>query len=396
MGKKYVFISYCEKQLLLLRDIDRSNSDKKVKSEMIIVHNNIEKEIDLYNQYLTMKKDIVYDVKKTEQQALVRKNAIKLLKTVRKLVKQCSSKAYDRYCANFDFPILASSLKKIYNINMSLEQYLNYEIKLCKKRNSLDLHDIKDYQNKILHMLEQRLKSDDTIVKKEITEEELEKRIEELEMKKEFEVAVGKWDCLKRHLDDEIAKYEEQQKSDDELTSLKAQKRLIPLYEQRKTEEEFHWLLDNYQYLDAVKAITQHGKFEKKGVEWVVKLNQDKVFMQSEEYENKKSLATALKIIFCPLTSFVILPFILGSFGGEGGDIVMGIILTFLGGPILLPLNALIGFGLVPWVIDSAVYGDKMTEEQKDKDSDLAIGATVTGLIGGIGTYAGGKKGKRK
>lgn len=396
MGKKYVFISYCEKQLLLLRDIDRCNPDKKVKSEMIIVHNNIEKEIDLYNQYLTMKKDIVYDVKKTEQEALVRKNAIKLLKTVRKLVKQCSSKAYDRYCANFDFPILASSLKKIYNINMSLEQYLNYEIKLCKKRNSLDLHDIKDYQNKILHMLEQRLKSDDTIVKKEITEEELEKRIEELEMKKEFEVAVGKWDCLKRHLDDEIAKYEEQQKSDDELTSLKAQKWLIPLYEQRKTEEEFHWLLDNYQYLDAVKAITQHGKFEKKGVEWVVKLNQDKVFMQSEEYENKKSLAIALKIIFCPLTSFVILPFILGSFGGEGGDIVMGIILTFLGGPILLPLNALIGFGLVPWVIDSAVYGDKMTEEQKDKDSDLAIGATVTGLIGGIGTYAGGKKGKRK
>lgn len=396
MVKKNVFISYCEKQLFLLRGINGSNPDKKVKSEMIIVHNNIEKEIDLYNQYLTMKKDIVYDVKKTEQQALVRKNAIKLLKTVRKLVKQCSSKAYDRYCANFDFPILASSLKKIYSINMSLEQYLNYEIKLCKKRNSLDLRDIKDYQNKILHMLEQRLKSDDTIVKKEITEEELEKRIEELEMKKEFEVAVGKWDCLKRHLDDEIAKYEEQQKSDDELTSLKAQKWLIPLYEQRKTEEEFHWLLDNYQYLDAVKAITQHGKFEKKGIEWVVKLNQDKVFMQSEEYENKKALATALKIIFCPLTSFVILPFILGGIGGEGGSIAMGIILTFLGGPILLPLNALIGFGLVPWVIDSAVYGDKMTEEQKDKDADLAIGATVTGLIGGVGAYAGGKKGKRK
>lgn len=218
-------------------------------------------------------------------------------------------------------------------------------------------------------------------------------------MKKEFEVAVGKWDCLKRHLDDEIAKYEEQQKSDDELTSLKAQKWLIPLYEQRKTEEEFHWLLDNYQYLDAVKAITQHGKFEKKGVEWVVKLNQDKVFMQSEEYENKKILAQVLKLICCPLMSFIILPFILGGmFWCEegGGGIVMGIILTFLGGPILLPLNALISFGLVPWVIDSTVYGDKMTEEQKDKDADLAIGATVTGLIGGIGTYAGGKKGKRK
>lgn len=171
MVKKNVFISYCEKQLLLLRGINGSNPDKKVKSEMIIVHNNTGKEIDLYNQYLTIKKDIMYDVKKTEQQALVRKNAIKLLKTVRKLVKQCSSKAYDRYCANFDFPILASSLKKIYSINMSLEQYLNYEIKLCKKRNSLDLRDIKDFQNKILHMLEQRLKSDDTIVKKETTEE---------------------------------------------------------------------------------------------------------------------------------------------------------------------------------------------------------------------------------
>lgn len=391
MGKKNVFISYCEKQLLLLRNINGSNPDKKVKSEMIIVHNNLEKEIDLYNQYLTMKKDIVYDAKNPEQQALLRKNAIKLLKAVRKFVKQCSSKAYDRYTANFDFPILASSLQEIYSINMSLEQYLNYEIKLCKKRNPLDLRDIKDYQNKILHMLEQRLKTDDTVTKKEVTEEELEKRIEELEMRKKFEVAVGKWDYLKRHLDDEIAKYEEQQKSDDELTSLKAQRWLIPLYEQRKTEEEFHWLLDNYQYLDAVKAITQHGKFEKKGVEWVVKLNQDKVFMQSEEYENKKALATILKIIFCSLTSFIILPFIFG-----GGEIVMGIIITFLGGPILLPLNALISFGLVPWAIDSAVYGDKMTEEQKDKDSDLAIGATVTGLIGGIGTYAGGKKGKRK
>lgn len=387
MGKKYVFISYCEKQLLLLRDIDRSNSDKKVKSEMIIVHNNIEKEIDLYNQYLTMKKDIVYDVKKTEQEALVRKNAIKLLKTVRKLVKQCSSKAYDRYCANFDFPILASSLKKIYNINMSLEQYLNYEIKLCKKRNSLDFHDIKDYQNKILHMLEQRLKSDDTIVKKEITEEELEKRIEELEMKKEFEVAVGKWDCLKRHLDDEIAKYEEQQKSDDELTSLKAQKRLIPLYEQRKTEEEFHWLLDNYQYLDAVKAITQHGKFEKKGVEWVVKLNQDKVFMQSEEYENKKSLATAIKVVL--LLIFVPVGFLAGAFLTG-----LGALIPFLGA-IMLPLGVFLPSTLIPIAVDYCVFGDKLPEETKDKHGEIV----TAGVVGGITAYTGiynGTKNKKK
>lgn len=387
MGKKYVFISYCEKQLLLLRDIDRSKPDKKVKSEMIIVHNNIEKEIDLYNQYLTMKKDIVYDVKKTEQEALVRKNAIKLLKTVRKLVKQCSSKAYDRYCANFDFPILASSLKKIYNINMSLEQYLNYEIKLCKKINSLDLHDIKDYQNKILHMLEQRLKSDDTIVKKEITEEELEKRIEELEMKKEFEVAVGKWDCLKRHLDDEIAKYEEQQKSDDELTSLKAQKWLIPLYEQRKTEEEFHWLLDNYQYLDAVKAITQHGKFEKKGVEWVVKLNQDKVFMQSEEYENKKDLATTIKVFL--LLIFVPVGFLAGAF-----LTCLGAIIPFLAAA-MLPLGVILPSTLIPMIVDYCVFGDKLPEETKDKHGEIVS----AGVVGGITAYTGiynGTKNKQK
>lgn len=386
MGKKNVFISYCEKQLLLLRDINRSNPDKKVKSEMIIVHNNIEKEIDLYNQYLTMKKDIVYDVKKTEQEALTRKNAIKLLKTVRKLVKQCSSKAYDRYCANFDFPILASSLKGIYSINMSLEQYLNYEIKLCKKRNSLDLHDIKDYQNKILHMLEQRLKSDDTIVKKEITEEELEKRIEELEMKKEFEVAVGKWDCLKRHLDDEIAKYEEQQKSDDELTSLKAQKWLIPLYEQRKTEEEFHWLLDNYQYLDAVKAITQHGKFEKKGVEWVVKLNQDKVFMQSEEYENKKSLATAIKVVL--LLIFVPVGFLAGAF-----FTCLGAIIPFLGA-IMLPLGVFLPSTLIPIAVDYCVFGDKLPEETKDKHGEIVTAGVVGGITAATGIYNGTKNKK--
>ena len=387
MGKKYVFISYCEKQLLLLRDIDRSNSDKKVKSEMIIVHNNIEKEIDLYNQYLTMKKDIVYDVKKTEQEALVRKNAIKLLKTVRKLVKQCYSKAYDRYCANFDFPILDSSLKKIYNINGSLEQYLNYEIKLCKKRNSLDLNDIKDYQNKILHMLEQRLKSDDTIVKKEITEEELEKRIEELEMKKEFEVAVGKWDCLKRHLDDEIAKYEEQQKSDDELTSLKAQKWLIPLYEQRKIEEEFHWLLDNYQYLDAVKAITQHGKFEKKGVEWVVKLNQDKVFMQSEEYENKRALATAIKVFL--LLIFVPVGFLTGAF-----FTCLGAIIPFLGA-IMLPLGVFLPSTLIPIAVDYCVFGDKLPEETKDKHGEIVTAGVVGGITAATGIYNGTKNKKK-
>lgn len=387
MGKKNVFISYCEKQLLLLRNIDGSNPDKKVKSEMIIVHNNIEKEIDLYNQYLTMKKDIVYDVKKTEQEALVRKTAIKLLKTVRKLVKQCSSKAYDRYCANFDFPILASSLKKIYNINGYLEQYLNYEIKLCKKRNSLDLHDIKDYQNKILHMLEQRLKSDDTIVKKEITEEELEKRIEELEMKKEFEVAVGKWDCLKRHLDDEISKYEEQQKSDDELTSLKAQKRLIPLYEQRKTEEEFHWLLDNYQYLDAVKAITQHGKFEKKGVEWVVKLNQDKVFMQSEEYENKKSLATAIKVVL--LLIFVPVGFLAGAF-----LTCLGAIIPFLGA-IMLPLGVFLPSTLIPIAVDYCVFGDKLPEETKDKHGEIVTAGVVGGITAATGIYNGTKNKKK-
>lgn len=386
MVKKNVFISYCEKQLLLLRGINGSNPDKKVKSEMIIVHNNIEKEIDLYNQYLTMKKNIVYDVKKTEQQALVRKNAIKLLKTVRKLVKQCSSKAYDRYCANFDFPILASSLKKIYSINMSLEQYLNYEIKLCKKRNSLDLRDIKDYQNKILHMLEQRLKSDDTIVKKEITEEELEKRIEELEMKKEFEVAVGKWDCLKRHLDDEIAKYEEQQKSDDELTSLKAQKWLIPLYEQRKTEEEFHWLLDNYQYLDAIKAITQHGKFEKKGVEWVVKLNQDKVFMQSEEYENKKALATAIKVVL--LLIFVPAGFLIGAF-----LTCIGAIIPFLGA-IMLPLGVCLPSTLIPMAVDYCVFGDKLPEETKDKHGEIITSGVVCGITAATGIYNGTKNKK--
>ena len=387
MGKRYVFISYCEKQLLLLRDINGSNPDKKVKSEMIIVHNNIKKEIDLYSQYLTMKKYIVYDVKKTEQQALVRKNAIKLLKTVRKLVKQCSSKAYDRYCANFDFPILAPSLKKIYSINMSLEQYLNYEIKLCKKRNSLDLHDIKDYQNKILHMLEQRLKSDDTIVKKEITEEELEKRIEELEMKKEFEVAVGKWDCLKRHLDDEIAKYEEQQKSDDELTSLKAQKWLIPLYEQRKTEEEFHWLLDNYQYLDAIKAITQHGKFEKKGVEWVVKLNQDKVFMQSEEYENKKALATAIKVVL--LLIFVPAGFLIGAFLTG-----IGAFIPFLGA-IMLPLGVFLPSTLIPIAVDYCVFGDKLPEETKDKHGEIVTAGVVGGITAATGIYNGTKNKKK-
>lgn len=387
MGKKNVFISYCEKQLLLLRDIDRSNPDKKVKSEMIIVHNNIEKEIDLYNQYLTMKKDIVYDVKKTEQQALVRKNAIKLLKTVRKLVKQCYSKAYDRYCANFDIPILDSSLKKIYNINGCLEQYLNYEIKLCKKRNSLDLHDIKDYQNKILHILEQRLKSDGTIVKKEITEEELEKRIEELEMKKEFEVAVGKWDCLKRHLDDEIAKYEEQQKSDDELISLKAQKWLIPLYEQRKTEEEFHWLLDNYQYLDAVKAITQHGKFEKKGVEWVVKLNQDKVFMQSEEYENKKALATAIKVVL--LLIFVPVGFLIGAFLTG-----IGVFIPFLGA-IMLPLGVFLPSTLIPIAVDYCIFGDKLPEETKDKHGEIVTAGVVGGITAATGIYNGTKNKKK-
>ena len=387
MVKKNVFISYCEKQLLLLRGINGSNPDKKVKSEMIIVHNNIGKEIDLYNQYLTIKKDIVYDVKKTEQQDLVRKNAIKLLKTVRKLVKQCSSKAYDRYCANFDFPILASFLKKIYSINMSLEQYLNYEIKLCKKRNSLDLHDIKDYQNEILHMLEQRLKSDDTIVKKETTEEELEKRIEELEMKKEFEAADGKWDCLKRHLDDEIAKYEEQQKSDDELTSLKAQKWLIPLYEQRKTEEEFHWLLDNYQYLDAVKAITQHGKFEKKGVEWVVKLNQDKVFMQSEEYENKKALATAIKVVL--LLIFVPVGFLIGAFLTG-----LGVFIPFLGA-IMLPLGVFLPSTLIPIVVDYCVFGDKLPEETKDKHGEIVTAGVVGGITAATGIYNGTKNKKK-
>lgn len=387
MGKKNVFILYREKQLLLLRDINGSNPDKKVKSKMIIVHNNIEKEIDLYNQYLTMKKDIVYDVEKTDQQALVRKNAIKLLKTVRKLVTQCWSKAYDRYCANFDFPILASSLKKIYNINEYLEQYLDYEIKLCKKRNSSDLHDIKNYQNKILHMLEQRLISDDTITKKEVTEEELEKRIEELEMKKEFEVAVGKWDCLKRHLDDEIAKYEEQQKSDDELTSLKAQKWLIPLYEQRKTEEEFHWLLDNYQYLDAVRAITQHGKFEKKGVEWVVKLNQDKVFMQSEEYENKKSLATTIKVFL--LLIFVPVGFLIGAFLTG-----IGCFIPFLGA-IMLPLGVFLPSTLIPMAVDYCVFGDKLPEETKDKHGEIV----TAGVVGSITAYTGiynGTKNKKK
>lgn len=386
MGKKNVFISYCEKQLLLLRNIAGSNPDKKVKSEMIIVHSNIEKEIDLYNQYLTIKKDIGYDAKNPEQQALLRKNAIKLLKTVRKFVKQCSSKAYDRYCANFDFPILASSLREIYSINTSLEQYLNYEIKLCKKRNPLDLRDIKDYQNKILHMLEQRLKTDDTVTKKEVTEEELEKRIEELEMRKKFEVAVGEWDYLKRHLDDEIAKYEEQQKSDDELTSLKAQRWLIPLYEQRKTEEEFHWLLDNYQYLDAVKAITQHGKFEKKGVEWVVKLNQDKVFMQSEEYENKKALATAIKAVL--LLIFVPVGFLAGAF-----LTCIGAFIPLLGS-IMLPLGVFLPSTLIPIAVDYCVFGDKLPEETKDKHGEIVTAGVVGGITASVGIYNGTKNKK--
>lgn len=378
MGKKNVFISYCEKQLLLLRNINGSNPDKKVKSEMIIVHNNIEKEIDLYNQYLTMKKDIGYDAKNPKQQALLRKNAIKLLKAVRKFVKQCSSKAYDRYCANFDFPILASSLQKIYSINMSLEQYLNYEIKLCKKRNPLDLRDIKDYQNKILHMLEQRLKTDDTVTKKEVTEEELEKRIEDLDKKiqdAERQQALGnirkKWKIAKSKLDKLIEIEEKKAESDDELISLGAQRDLQSLYEQRQTEEKYRYLLDDWHYVDAIEHIIEGGVFNSENADLAIKLCSDYYYIQSSEYEKKKSLATALKVISLLIVSPI--AFVLAVIGGAMTfwlPILSSIVVTIV---FIIPVFCL------PRLIDKIVFGSKLPEKDRGNGKDFTTAAIISG-----------------
>jgi|GEM_PF-6294635 len=309
------------------------------------------------------------------------------VKTLRKIKRLLRKEAYIIWKTCFSSFIKREHyiLEKCFLFIKQQRKLVNLEIKYLKKR--INQEKYLQAQKNIFDKYSSVKYKKDELGKDFLSELEIQQRIEELEMKKEFEVAVGKWDCLKRHLDDEIAKYEEQQKSDDELTSLKAQKWLIPLYEQRKTEEEFHWLLDNYQYLDAVKAITQHGKFEKKGIEWVVKLNQDKVFMQSEEYENKKALATAIKVVL--LLIFVPVGFLIGAFLTG-----IGCFIPFLGA-IMLPLGVFLPSTLIPIAVDYCVFGDKLPEETKDKHGEIVTAGVVGGITAATGIYNGTKNKKK-
>lgn len=201
--------------------------------------------------------------------------------------------------------------------------------------------------------------------------EDLDKKIQDAKRQQALGDVRKKWEIAKSKLDKLIEIEEKKAESDDELISLGAQRDLQPLYEQRQTEEKYRYLLDDWHYVDAIEHIIEGGVFNSENADLAIKLCSDYYYIQSSEYEQKKSLATALKVISLLIVSPI--AFVLAVIGGAMTfwlPILSSIVVTIV---FIIPVFCL------PRLIDKIVFGSKLPEKDRGNGKDFTTAAIISG-----------------
>ena len=196
-------------------------------------------------------------------------------------------------------------------------------------------------------------------------------------------------------LNDDVDKLEHSIEScDDPIKKLEAQAQLQPMYERQAVGQKYLNRFSSAANLPFLNAIFQSGYFcSLQQAEEKQKHYDNILYFQTDEYTKLKSKASAISVILgilsLPTFMFVIGAFangFLNSVSSEGyldNPLGTGFYLFWLGSVVTIPLWILIAFYAIPKAVDSAILGDRISDEDK-KAKAVSRGIAVTsGLMAG-------------
>lgn len=193
-------------------------------------------------------------------------------------------------------------------------------------------------------------------------------------------------------LNDDVDKLELSIEScDDPLRKLEAQAQLQPMYERQAVGQKYLNRFSSAANLPFLNAIFQSGYFcSLQQAEEKQKHYDNILYFQTDEYAKLKSKASTTSVIL-GILSLPTFMFILGLlaciFTGtieECPSVLGGGLLIFCYGSVVtIPLWILIAFYAIPKAVDSAILGDRISDEDK-KAKAVSRGIAVTsGLMAG-------------